>query len=152
MSDPEPGLYVPSSITVPLNLNGGHYPFYREFKTGEAGPSVEAVEGTLKKVMNLGPYEKVNGLEGSLHLGGEFYGVTGEIEGCGYYVTVDGKTDNERRDASNGRVEIDGGFIEKSAVPAGPHMLELWVERRAGAGPGKCALTRGYIEAYEKIR
>ncbi|HEX4752626.1 MAG TPA: hypothetical protein VH268_07000 [Solirubrobacterales bacterium] len=152
VGEPNPALYEPSTVTVPLNLNGGHYPFFREFATGEAGGSVEAVEGTLTKVLTLGPYEKVTGLEGSLHLSGEFYGATGEIEGCGYYVTVDGKTDNERRNASNGRVEIDGGFTEKSAVPAGPHTLELWVERKTGAGPGKCALTRGWFEAYERMK
>ena len=29
VAEPSPSLYEPSSVTVPLNLNGGHYPFYR---------------------------------------------------------------------------------------------------------------------------
>ena len=51
---------------MPLNLQGGHYPFYHWYLNGE-------------------------------NVGGP---------GCEYYVTIDGKTDNEARRASNGRVEI----------------------------------------------
>jgi hypothetical protein len=61
---------------VPLNLNGGHYPFYRRCVSGE-------------------------------NVGGA---------GCEYFVTSDGKTDNEARRASNGRVEIYGGFTGNTAV------------------------------------
>jgi hypothetical protein len=67
-------------------------------------------------------------------------------------VTIDGKTDNEARRASNGRVEIYGGFTGNTAVavPAGVHTLGLAVERTKGAGSGKCTLTNGYFETYEK--
>jgi hypothetical protein len=74
-------------------------------------------------------------------------------DGCEYYVTIDGKTDNEAREASGGRVEIYGGFTGNTAVavPAGVHTLGLAVERTNGAGPGKCTLTNGYFETYEKL-
>jgi hypothetical protein len=45
--------------------------------------------------------------------------VSGENVGgavCEYYVTIDGKTDNEARRASNSRVEIYGGFTGNTAV------------------------------------
>jgi hypothetical protein len=153
-AEPNLSLYEPSSATVPLNLNGGHYPFYRRYVTGEnVGGPVAAVEGTPTPVMTFGTYEKLTGLEGSIPLRGTFYGPTAETEGCAYYVTVDGKTDNESRWASNGRVEIYGGFTgnSKVAVPAGVHTFGLSVERTKGAGPGTCTLTNGYFEAYEKL-
>jgi hypothetical protein len=104
-------------------------------------------------VLTFGTYEKLTGLEGAIPLRGEFYGPTEELEGCEYYVTIDGKTDNEARWASNGRVEIYGGFTGNPAVavPAGVHTLGLAVERTKGAGPGKCTLTDGYFETYEKL-
>ncbi len=154
VAEPNLSLYEPSNVTVPLNLNGGHYPFFREYVTGEnVGGTVEAVEGKLTPVLTFGTYEKLTGLEGSLPLRGAFYGPTEETEGCAYYVTVDGKTDNEARRASSGRVEIYGGFTGNTAVavPAGVHTLGLAVERTNGAGPGKCTLTRGYFETYEKL-
>jgi hypothetical protein len=154
VAEPSPSLYEPSSVTVPLNLNGGHYPFYHWYKSGEGvGGPVAAVEGSLTKVITFGTYEKLTGLEGSMPLRGEFYGPTDETEGCAYYVTIDGRTDNEARRASDGRVEIYGGFTGNSAVavPAGVHTLGLAVERTKGAGPGKCTLTEGYFETYEKL-
>jgi hypothetical protein len=154
VAEPSPSLYEPSSVTVPLNLTGGHYPFYHWYHNGESvGGPVEAVEGSLTPVMTFGTYEKLTGLEGSMPLRGEFYGPTEELEGCEYYVTIDGKTDNEARWASNGRVEIYGGFTGNSAVavPAGVHTLGLAVERTKGAGAGKCTLTNGYFETYEKL-
>jgi hypothetical protein len=154
VAEPRPSLYEPSSITVPLNLQGGHYPFYRRYVTGEnVGGAVEAVEGTLTPVLTFGAYEKLTGLEGSMPLRGTLYGPTEETEGCEYYVTIDGKTDNEAREASGGRVEIYGGFTGNTAVavPAGVHTLGLAVERTNGAGPGKCTLTNGYFETYEKL-
>jgi hypothetical protein len=154
VAEPSPSLYEPSSVTVPLNLTGGHYPFYHWYHNGESvGGAVDAVEGSLTPVMTFGTYEKLTGLEGSMPLRGEFYGPTEETEGCEYYVTIDGKTDNEARRASNGRVEIYGGFTGNSAVavPAGVHTLGLAVERTKGAGPGKCTLTNGYFETYEKL-
>jgi hypothetical protein len=74
-------------------------------------------------------------------------------QGSEYYATIDGKTDNEARRASNGRVEIYGGFTGNTAVavPAGVHTLGLAVERTKGAGSGKCTLTNGYFETYEKL-
>ena len=122
--------------------------------TGEnVGGAVAAVEGTLTPVLTFGTYEKLTGLEGSMPLRGELYGPTEETEGCEYYVTIDGRTDNEARRASNGRVEIYGGFTGNSAVavPAGVHTLGLAVERTKGAGPGTCTLTNGYFETYEKL-
>ena len=77
-------------------------------------------EGTLTKVMTLGTYDKVLGTEGALPLKGELYGTASEMEGCGYYVTVDGKNDGERRDAHGGATEIYGGFTEAHSLPAGP--------------------------------
>jgi hypothetical protein len=154
VAEPSPSLYKPSSITVPLNLNGGHYPFYRRYVTGEnVGGAVEAVEGAVTPVLTFGTYEKLTGLEGSMPLRGALYGPTEETEGCEYYVTIDGKTDNEARRASNGRVEIYGGFTGNTAVavPAGVHTLGLAVERTKGAGSGKCTLTNGYFETYEKL-
>jgi hypothetical protein len=152
VAEPEPSLYEPSSTTLPLNLNGGHYPFFRQFVTGEdMGGPVQAVEGSPTPVMTIGTYEKVNGLEGSLPLRGSLNGPRAELEGCGYYVTVDGKTDNERRTASAGHVEILGAFGAKTAVPAGVHTIGLAVEREKGAGPGTCTLTSGYVEAYERL-
>ncbi|HJZ36820.1 MAG TPA: hypothetical protein VJ204_11180 [Solirubrobacterales bacterium] len=154
VAEPSPSLYEPSSITVPLNLQGGHYPFYHWYHNGESvGGPVAAVEGSLTPVITFGTYEKLTGLEGSMPLRGEFYGPTAELEGCEYYVTIDGKTDNEARTASNGRVEIYGGFTGNTsvAVPAGVHTLGLAVERTKGAGPGKCTLTDGYFETYEKL-
>ena len=154
VAEPSPSLYKPSSITVPLNLQGGHYPFYRRYVTGEnVGGAVEAVEGAVTPVLTFGTYEKLTGLEGSMPLRGMFYGPTEETEGCEYYVTIDGKTDNEARRASSGRVEIYGGFTGNTtvAVPAGVHTLGLAVERTKGAGAGKCTLTNGYFETYEKL-
>jgi hypothetical protein len=154
VAEPSPSLYEPSSITVPLNLKGGHYPFYHWYHNGESvGGPVEAVEESLTPVMTFGTYEKLTGLEGSMPLRGEFYGPTEELEGCEYYVTIDGKTDNEARRASNGRVEIYGGFTGNTtvAVPAGVHTLGLAVERTKGAGAGRCTLTNGYFETYEKL-
>jgi hypothetical protein len=154
VAEPSPSLYQPSSITVPLNLQGGHYPFYHWYHDGESvGGPVAAVEGSLTPVITFGTYEKLTGLEGSMPLRGEFYGPTDELEGCEYYVTIDGKTDNEARTASNGRVEIYGGFTGNTAVavPAGVHTLGLAVERTKGAGAGECTLTDGYFETYEKL-
>jgi hypothetical protein len=154
VAEPSPSLYEPSSVTVLLNLTGGHYPFYHWYHNGESvGGPVEAVEGSLTPVMTFGTYEKLTGLEGSMPLRGEFYGPTEELEGCEYYVTIDGKTDNEARRASNGRVEIYGGFTGNTAVavPPGVHTLGLAVERTKGAGAGKCTLTNGYFETYEKL-
>jgi hypothetical protein len=144
-------LYEPSSTTVPLDLRGGHYPFYWEAKTGEGSGTVPTTEGTLTKVMTLGTYDKVLGTDGALPLKGELYGTASEMEGCGYYVTVDGKNDGERRTAHGGSTEILGGFTEGNSLPAGPHTIELWATRTNGSGPGNCGITRGYVEAYEKL-
>jgi hypothetical protein len=154
VAEPSPSLYEPSSVTVPLNLQGGHYPFYHWYHDGESvGGPVAAVEGSLTPVITFGTYEKLTGLKGSMPLRGEFYGPTDELEGCQYYVTIDGKTDNEARTASNGRVEIYGGFTGNTAVavPAGVHTLGLAAERTKGAGAGRCTLSNGYFETYEKL-
>jgi hypothetical protein len=148
-SDPEPRLYEPSSVTVPLNLNGGHYPLYHWFRDGEAGGSVAAVEGTARKVMDLGTYVKVDGPEEWLKILGEFHGTPGETEGCVYRLRIDGKDMNEDRQSSTQNWEFDNGW---SGFAAGPHTFEMWVERAAGAGPGKCATTSGTFEAYEVAR
>jgi hypothetical protein len=145
-SNPEPRLYEPSSVTVPLNLNGGHYPLYHWFRDGEAGGSVAAVEGTARKVMDLGTYVKVDGPEEWLKILGEFHGTPGETEGCVYRLRIDGKDMNEDRRSSTQNWEFDNGW---SGFAAGPHTFEMWVERAAGAGPGKCATTSGTFEAYE---
>jgi hypothetical protein len=145
VSEPSPSLYEPSSITVPLNLNGGHYPFYRQVKAGEVGP-VAAVEGTMRKALTLGTYEKVDGPEASLKFSGRFYNATGEAEGCYYQPRVDGLGLGEHRDASQGWFEVLNGFYN---LQPGPHTFELWVERKAGSGPGNCTIKSGYIEAYE---
>lgn len=146
-------LYEPSSTTVPLDLRGGHYPFYWEAKTGEGSGPAPTAEGTLTKVMTLGTYDKVLGTEGALLFKGELYGTASEIEGCGYYPTVDGgKIDGERRDAhTNGTVEILGAFTQTNTLPPGPHTIELWATRTNGSGPGNCGITRGYLDAYEKL-
>jgi hypothetical protein len=159
VAEPNLSLYEPSSVTVPLNLNGGHYPFIREWWNGvplgspvpPPAPPVEAVEGTPTKVLTFGTYEKFSGIEGSLSIKADFSGPVAETEGCEYFVTANGETDNEVRRANSGRVEIYGGFSGKTALPAGPYTLALWVERQSGKGPGKCTLKLGQIEAYEKL-
>lgn len=145
-SNPEPRLYEPSSVTVPLNLNGGHYPFYHWFRNGELGGSVAAVEGTARKVLTFGTYDKVDGPEEWLKILGEFHGTPGESEGCIYRLRIDGKDMNEDRRSSTQNWEFANGW---SGFAPGPHTFEMWVERAAGAGPGNCATTSGTFEAYE---
>ena len=83
---------------MPLNLQGGHYPFDRRYVTGE-------------------------------NVGGA---------GCEYYVTSDGKTDNEARRASNGRVEIcQGGFTGNTAVAVLVRFeAQFWVRAKNPDGSG----------------
>jgi hypothetical protein len=145
-SDPEPRLYEPSNTTMPLNLNGGHYPFYRQLKTGEAGGSVAAVEATARRVLTLGTYEKVDGPAEWLKVYGHFSNLKGEAEGCVYRLRIDGQDLNEDRQASTQGWEFLNGW---PGMAAGPHTFEVWVERKAGAGPGNCAINSGYFEAYE---
>jgi hypothetical protein len=146
VSEPEPRLYKSSSVTVPLNLNGGHYPYYHWFRDGELGGSVAAVEGTARKVMDLGTYVKVDGPEEWLKVTGEFHGTPGETEGCVYRLRIDGKDMNEDRDSSTQNWEFLNGW---PGFAAGPHTFEMWVERATGAGPGNCASTSGTFEVYE---
>jgi hypothetical protein len=147
VGEPNRSLYEPSSATVPLDLNGGHYPFYRQVKVGE-GASVTAVEGTMTHALTLGTYEKVDGAETVLKFSGRFYNNTGEAEDCRYQPRVDGVGLNEHRDADQGWFEVLNGFYN---LPPGPHTFELWVERKAGSGTGSCGIESGYLEAYEKI-
>jgi hypothetical protein len=151
VSEADPGLYEPSSITVPLDLNGGHYPFYRWMKSGEAGAPVAAVEGTMQRALIIGNYSKFDGTEAVLKFNGEFYGAAGETEGCLYQPRVDGVSLtglNEEAQSSASGFSTLGGFY---GVPAGAHTLELWVKRSKGAGPGNCALHDGWFEAYEIV-
>lgn len=83
MSEPNTTLYEASSTTVPLDLRGGHYPFYRWMES--------------------------------------------------------------RRRSWQWPIN---GFYD---LPPGPHTLEIWVERAAGAGAASCQITRGYLEAYEVL-
>jgi hypothetical protein len=149
VAEPDPRLYEPSSITVPLDLNGGHYPFYRWYKSGEAGGSVAAVEGTMRPAFVLGTYDKFDGTEANLKFNGRFYGAAGEYEGCIYQPRADGQGLGERRSPHDGSIfDFLNGF---PGLTAGLHTLELWVERKAGAGPGNCALSSGTFEAYEVV-
>jgi hypothetical protein len=151
VSEANPALYEPSSITVPLDLNGGHYPFYRWMKSGEAGGPVAAVEGTMQRALIIGNYNKFDGTEAVLKFNGEFYGASGETEGCLYQPRVDGVSLtglNEEAQSSASGFSTLGGFY---GVSAGPHTLELWVKRSKGAGPGNCALHDGWFEAYEIV-
>jgi hypothetical protein len=147
VSEPNTSLYVPSSITLPLNLNGGHYPLYHWFREGEGGGSVAAVEGTAVHALSLGTYDKVDGAETTLKFTSRFNLKSGEAEGCVYRLHVDGQDRNETRTASSLAFEVNNGY----QLPAGPHTFELWVERKAGAGPGNCQINSGTFEAYEKI-
>lgn len=150
VSEPNTTLYEPSSTTVPLDLRGGHYPFYRWMKASEgvgSGP-IAAVEGTMRKALTIGTYEKLGGPEYVLKFTGRFYSETGEWEGCRYQPRVDGVGLGEHREPTNGSFEVLNGFYN---LPPGPHTFELWVEREAGAGPGSCQVTSGYLEAYEVL-
>ncbi len=148
VGEPNRALYEPSSITVPLNLNGGHYPLYHWFREGEGGGSVAAVEGVPTHALTLGTYDKFDGAETTLKFGSRFYGKTaGEAEGCVYRLRVDGQDRNETRTSSTQGFEFNNGY----QLPAGPHTFELWVERKAGTGPGSCQIGSGTFEAYEKI-
>ncbi len=146
VSEPTGGLYEPSSTTVPLNLNGGHYPFIRWLKEGEAGPAINAVEGVAQKVLTVGTYEKFDGPEEWLRVQGTFHTPKSEAEQCVYRLRIDGQDMNEDRRTSTVGFEFLNGW---PGFSAGPHTLEIWVERHAGAGPGECVITTGTLEAYE---
>ena len=148
VGEPNRGLYEPSSITVPLNLNGGHYPLYHWFREGEGGGSIAAVEGTPIHVLTLGTYDKVDGPETWLKFTSRFYNTTGEAEGCVYSLRVDGQDRGEDRRATPGQ---GFEFVNGYQLPAGPHTFDVWVERKAGAGPGNCQISNGTFEAWEKI-
>jgi hypothetical protein len=148
VGEPAPALYVPSEVTVPLDLRGGHYPFYREVKMGEGGGSIAGVEGTMTKVLTLGTYDKLGGTEHVLKFSGKFNNKTGESEGCRYQPRVDGQGLGEHRAPAHDWFEVMNGFY---GLPPGPHTFELWVERQAGAGPGNCQITTGHLEASEVI-
>jgi hypothetical protein len=147
VGEPDPRLYEPSSVTVPLNLNGGHYPLYHWFRQGEGGGSVAAVEGTPTHVLTLGTYEKVDGPETWLKFSSRFYTEPGEGEGCIYSLRVDGQDRGEDRRVNSQSFEFLNGY----ELPAGPHTFDIWVERKAGAGPGNCQIQSGTFEAYEKM-
>lgn len=147
VGEPSPSLYEPSNITLPLDLNGGHYPFYHWFRQGEGGGSIAAVEGVPVHALTLGTYDKFDGAETTLKFASRFFGKTAETEGCVYRLVVDGQDRNEKRNSSGQGFEFDNGY----QLPAGPHSFELWVERKAGAGPGNCQISSGSFEAYEKI-
>jgi hypothetical protein len=150
VSEPNTTLYEPSSTTVPLDLRGGHNPFYRWMKASEhvgSGP-IAAVEGAMTKALTIGTYEKLGGTEYVLKFTGRFYSETNEWEGCRYQPRVDGQGLGEHRQTTNGSFEVLNGFYN---LPPGPHTFELWVEREAGAGSGSCQITSGYLEAYEVI-
>jgi hypothetical protein len=150
VSEPNTSLYEPSSITVPLDLRGGHYPFYRWMKASEnvgSGP-IAAVEGTMTKALTIGTYEKLGGPEYVLKFTGRFYSPTGEWEGCRYQPRVNGVGLGEHRETSNGSFEVLNGFYN---LAPGPYTFELWVERAAGAGSGNCQVESGYLEAWEVL-
>lgn len=148
VSEPDPDLYEPSSATVPLDLNGGHYPFYRWMRSpGESGGSIAAVEGIARKVLTIGTYEKFDGPEEWLSYRSSF-GVPGQSEGCAYRLRIDGQNlwgGSWEPDAFRG-FQFNNGW---PGYPAGPHTFELWVERSTGAGPGSCAVESGSLEAFE---
>lgn len=150
VSEPNTALYVPSSTTVPLALRGGHYPFYRWMKESEgvgSGP-IAAIEGTMKKALTVGTYEKLGGPEYVLKFTGRFYNATGESEGCLFQPRVNGVGLGEHRRPSNNSFEVLNGFY---SLPPGPYTFEIWVERAAGAGAGNCQITGGWLEAYEVL-
>jgi hypothetical protein len=147
VTEPDASRYEPSSAVVPLDLRGGHYPFHREWKEGELAPAA-AVEGTMQRAWVLGTYEKLQGPEASIPFHGVFHPTAAESENCLYQPRVDGQGLNERRDLSYQSIEFYNGFFKQ---PAGVHTLEVWIERKKGAGPGSCGLGRGYFEAYERL-
>lgn len=150
VSEPNTTLYEPSSTTVPLDLRGGHLPFYRWMKASEgvgSGP-IAAVEGSMTKALTVGTYEKLGGPEYVLKFTGRFYSEKGEWEGCLFQPRVNGVGLGEHRRPSNGSFEVLNGFYN---LAPGPYTFEIWVERAAGAGAGSCQITSGYLEAYEVL-
>jgi hypothetical protein len=150
VTEPNTTLYEPSSTTVPLDLRGGHYPFYRWMKASEgvgSGP-IAAVEGTMRKALTVGTYEKLGGPEYVLKFTGRFYNATNESEGCLFQPRVNGVGLGEHRRPANGSFEVVNGFYN---LAPGPYTFEIWVERAAGAGSGSCQITSGYLESYEVL-
>jgi hypothetical protein len=151
VSEPNPELDEPSSATVPLDLNGGHYPFYRWMRSpSESGGSIAAVEGVPQKVLTIGTYTKLDGPEEWLSYRSSFWTVAGESEGCDYRLRVDGQNlpgGPWEPDEDRG-VEFNNGWPGYSA---GPHTFELWVERTPGAGPGNCAVESGSLQVFETL-
>jgi hypothetical protein len=150
VSEPNTTLYEPSSTTVPLDLRGGHLPFYRWMKASEgvgSGP-IAAVEGSMTKALTVGAYEKLGGPEYVLKFTGRFYNATNESEGCLFQPRVNGVGLGEHRRPSNGSFEVLNGFYN---LAPGPYTFEIWVERAAGAGAASCQITSGYLEAYEVL-
>jgi hypothetical protein len=148
VSEPNPTLYEPSSTTVPLDLRGGHYPFYRWMKGGEGSGPITATEGVPQKAMTIGAYEKLGGGEYWLKFHGEFNNLTGEGEGCRYELRIDGVDRDENRRSQNGRFEFTNGYPN---LAPGPHTFEVWTERAAGAGSGNCEIRSGWFESYEVL-
>jgi hypothetical protein len=148
VSKPNAALYEPSSVTLPLDLRGGHYPLYEEIPTGSGGGSIAAVEGVPQKALDLGTYDKLGGGEYWLKFSGTFNNVTGESEGCRYELRIDGVDRGENRKTANNHFEFLNGY---PGLAPGPHDFEVWTERAAGAGPGPCAIRFGWFESYEVL-
>ena len=151
VSEPNGALYEPSSVTVPLDLNGGHYPFWRWMSSrSESGGSIAAVKGVPERVLTIGTYSKLGGPEVLLQYRSSFWTVPGESKGCDYRLRIDGQNvwgGAWEPDEFRGVGFNNGG----TGYAAGPHTFELWVERAPGAGPGDCAVESGSLTAFESL-
>jgi hypothetical protein len=143
-----PSYYEPSEATAPLVLSDGHLPFYRFVEPKELPPAVDAVEGTMTKMLTFGTYDKLGGPGVALEFKLDLQGVYEEWEGCQYEIHGVGPYRNHILDMDHLNTEQWG---EINGIASGPYTFELVVGRDEGAGPGKCGLEYADLQSYEWV-
>jgi hypothetical protein len=151
-AEPDASHSLPLSTNVPLDLNGGHYPFFGQFEGRPEGVGFDLAEGEApRRLLTVGNYEKFDGPESALLLDAQVEAVAGKYEGCLYELAVDGDRSGVPTalpaSVSQPLLFMTGRY---EGLASGPHSIEVWARREPGSGTGNCAILDGRFEGFEE--